>query len=124
LALGFLAVTTFPAGFHLDRLTEFLTGCCALLVLAWEGEVWDFMHSVAPHKFCCCWFEQRVQKTLREDTADEMTNRFLMLAVGHVVAIGCYNQNPVEASLPERRSNDCGGSAAFALNAPPHSLPS
>jgi hypothetical protein len=51
LASGFLAVTAFPAGFHLDRLTEFLTGCCALLGLAWEGEVWDFMHIVAPHKF-------------------------------------------------------------------------
>jgi hypothetical protein len=104
LALGFLAITTFPAGFHLDRLTEFLTGCCALLVLAWEGEVWDFMHSVAPHKFCCCWFEQRVQKTLREDTAHEMTNRLLMLAVGHVVAIESYNQattpDPVGARLP------------------------
>jgi hypothetical protein len=92
LALGFLAVTTFPAGFHLDRLTEFLTGCCALLVLAWEGEVWDFMHSVAPHKFVAAGLNSASKKTLREDTAHEMTNRLLMLAVGHVVANGCYNQ--------------------------------
>jgi hypothetical protein len=47
LALGFLAVTTLRTGFHLDRLTEFLTGCCALLGLAWEGEVWDFMHRLS-----------------------------------------------------------------------------
>jgi hypothetical protein len=48
--LGFVAVTAFAARFHFDRLTEFLAGCCALLGLAWEGEVWDFMHIVAPHK--------------------------------------------------------------------------
>jgi hypothetical protein len=48
--LRFAAVVAFAAGFHLDRLTEFLAGCCALLGLAWEGEVRDFMHIVAPHK--------------------------------------------------------------------------
>jgi hypothetical protein len=61
--LGFLAVTTFRTGFHLDRLTEFLTGCCALLGLAWEGEVWDFMHRLSLlTSFFSCWFVQRVQK--------------------------------------------------------------